>query len=170
MATPFTIYKLIVLYMLQHAEASLTNSQISEFILEKEYTNYFHLQQAISELVEAELLEKQTISNTSYYRLTDEGSRTLSFFEKELSSEIKNEIKEYLKAQGCQEMERILTPADYYETPQGGYAVRCQLIEKNTSLIDLSIAAPNLEAAKSICRNWQKKYQDIYAEIMEELI
>ena len=55
MATPFTVYKLIVLYMLQNTENTLTNSQISEFILDREYTNYFHLQQAISELVEAEL-------------------------------------------------------------------------------------------------------------------
>lgn len=170
MATPFTTYKLIVLYMLQNSEAALTNSQISEFILEKEYTNYFHLQQAISELVEADLLEKQTISNTSYYRVTPEGAQTLSYFEKELSSEIRTEIREYLTAQGCQEPERILTPADYYETPQGAYMVRCQLIEKNLSLMDLNISAPNLDAAKSMCRNWQKKYQDIYAEIMEELI
>ena len=40
--------------MLQNTENTLTNSQISEFILDREYTNYFHLQQAISELVEAE--------------------------------------------------------------------------------------------------------------------
>ena len=42
--------------MLQNTENTLTNSQISEFILDREYTNYFHLQQAISELVEAELI------------------------------------------------------------------------------------------------------------------
>lgn len=170
MATPFTIYKLIVLYMLQHSETALTNSQISEFILEREYTNYFHLQQAVSELVEAELIEKQTHSNSSYYRLTEEGIRTLSYFEKDLSADIKKEVREYLKTNGCEIPERILTPADYYETPQGNYAVRCQLIEKNTSLIDLNMAVPSLEAAKAICRNWSKKCQDIYAELMEELL
>lgn len=63
MATPFTVYKLIVLYMLQNTENTLTNSQISEFILDREYTNYFHLQQAISELVEAELITMDTRSN-----------------------------------------------------------------------------------------------------------
>lgn len=156
--------------MLSHSESDLSNSQISEFILEREYTNYFHLQQAVSELVEAELLDKQTISNTSYYHLTEEGRGTLTYFEKDLSQEIKDEINEYLKEQGCKMPERILTPADYYKTPHGGYAVRCQLIEKNTSLIDLSMAAPNLEAAKAICRTWPKKSQDIYALIMEELI
>ena len=73
METSFTVYKLIVLYMLQNSRDPLTNSQRSEFILEHEYTNYFHLQQAISELVEAELVEKQTISNASYYRITEDG-------------------------------------------------------------------------------------------------
>ncbi|MDC7291457.1 DUF4364 family protein [Blautia schinkii] len=170
MATPFTIYKLIVLYMLDNSEAPLTNSQISEFILDREYTNYFHLQQAVSELVEADLLEMQVTANTSYYRITSEGRTTLSYFEDELSADIRKEVNDYLKTKGCKAVERILTPADYYTTDQGGYSVRCQLIEKNTSLVDLTIAAPNLEAAKSMCRRWPEKYQDIYGKIMEELL
>ena len=97
MATPFTIYKLIVLYMLDNSEAPLTNSQISEFILDREYTNYFHLQQAVSELVEADLLEKQVTSNTSYYHITEEGRTTLSYFQEELSTDIRKEVKDYLK-------------------------------------------------------------------------
>lgn len=156
--------------MLQNSEESLTNSQISEFILEREYTNYFHLQQAISELVEAELIGKQTISNVSYYRLTEDGKNTLSFFEKELSSDIKKEVKEYLKTNGCQALNRILTPADYYTTGHGSYAVRCQIIEKNTTLVDLNLIAPSLDAAKSICRSWPEKCQTIYEKIMEELL
>ena len=56
METPFTVYKLIILYMLSHSDTELTNSQLSEFILDRDYTNYFHLQQAISELVEAGLI------------------------------------------------------------------------------------------------------------------
>ncbi|WP_373215986.1 DUF4364 family protein [Ruminococcus sp. 5_1_39BFAA] len=170
MATPFTVYKLIVLYMLQNSRESLTNSQISEFILEHEYTNYFHLQQAVSELVESELVEKQTISNSSYYRLTEDGKNTLSYFENQLSEDIKKEVREYLKKNGCETPTQILMPADYYINTQGGYAVRCQLIERNTSLIDLNIAAPNLEAAKAMCRRWPDKCQDIFGKIMEELL
>ena len=44
MSDSFTLYKLIVLYMLQKVDFPLTNSQISEFVLDKEYTNYFTLQ------------------------------------------------------------------------------------------------------------------------------
>ena len=75
MATPFTVYKLIVLYMLQNTENTLTNSQISEFILDREYTDYFQLQKVLSELTETELLHKRTITNSSYYELTEEGRK-----------------------------------------------------------------------------------------------
>ena len=120
--------------MLQNTENTLTNSQISEFILDREYTN------------------------------------TLSFFQKDLSPEIKQEVREYLKSTGFKAQERIVTPADYYITKQGTYSVRCQLIEKGNSLIDLNIAAPNLEAAQSICKKWSTHYQEIYGKIMEELL
>ena len=146
MADPFTTYKLIVLYMAKHATQALTNSQISEFILDREYTDYFQLQKVLSELTETELLHKRTITNSSYYELTEE-------------------------SRGCKVQERILTPADYYTTPQGGYAVRCQIIEKDSSTImDLSMAAPNKEAAQEICRSWAAKSQDIYEMLMGELI
>lgn len=170
MAAPFTTYKLIVLYMISHSEREISNSQITDFILERGYTSYFHLQQAISELVEAKLLEKRTVLNTSYYALTEEGKSVLSYLEAELSSDIRKEILEYLKAQGNEEQERILTPADCYETSQGNYAVRCQLVEKGTTLVDLNLIAPNSEAAKSICRHWPQKSQSIYEIIMEELL
>ena len=38
-----TLYKLIVLYMLDRATFPITNAQVSDYILEKEYTNYLSL-------------------------------------------------------------------------------------------------------------------------------
>ena len=158
MAEPFITYKLIVLYMAKHSKETLTNSQISEFILDRDYTDYFQLQKVLSELVETELLCKK------------EGRKTLSYFEKELSGEIKKEVEEYLQMHGGQVQERILTPADYYTTSQGTYAVRCQIKEKEMTVLDLTLAAPGLEAAQAICMSWPKKSQDIYEMLMGELI
>ena len=170
MSEPLTLYKLIILYMLEKVDFPLTNAQISGFVLDKGYTTYFHLQQAISELVEEELITMESRSNVSHYRITEDGIKTLSFFQKDLSPEIKLEVREYLKSTGFKAQERIVTPADYYITKQGTYSVRCQLIEKGNSLIDLNIAAPNLEAAQSICKKWSTHYQEIYGKIMEELL
>ena len=60
--------------------------------------------------------------------------------------------------------------ADYYTTPQGNYAVRCQIIEKDTTVLDLTLAAPSREAAQAMCHSWAKKSQDIYGMLMGELI
>ena len=44
-----TLYKLMIMHMLNKVEFPLTNTQISQFFLENEYTNYFAVQKAINE-------------------------------------------------------------------------------------------------------------------------
>ena len=48
---PLTLYKLIVLYMLNRVTFPLTTAQVSDFILGKEYTNFLTLQQLIDDLL-----------------------------------------------------------------------------------------------------------------------
>ena len=42
-----TLYKMIILYMLKKVTFPLSNSQITNFLLDHEYTTYFHIQQTI---------------------------------------------------------------------------------------------------------------------------
>ena len=42
MADTFTLYKLIILYLLDKVNFPMSNAQLSEFILEKEYNRLFH--------------------------------------------------------------------------------------------------------------------------------
>ena len=76
----FTIYKLIVLYMLDRVTFPLTRAQISDFILEKTYTDFLTLQQAIAELEEENLITTNSLRNRTYLMITDEGRETLAFF------------------------------------------------------------------------------------------
>ena len=52
----FMLYKLMILYILSRVDFPLTNAQLTAFILEKEYTNYFNIQRAISNLLTMNLL------------------------------------------------------------------------------------------------------------------
>ena len=65
MAETFTLYKLIILYMLKKVDFPLTTSQISEFVLDKGYTSYFKLQEALSELAQSGLIRTETTHNLS---------------------------------------------------------------------------------------------------------
>ncbi|MDE7259974.1 MAG: DUF4364 family protein, partial [Lachnospiraceae bacterium] len=57
---PLTLYKLIVLYMLNRVTFPLTKAQVGDFILEREYTNFLTLQQVFAELTEADLISAKT--------------------------------------------------------------------------------------------------------------
>ena len=77
MAETYTLYKLIVLYMLDKVDFPLTTSQISEFILDKGYTSYFRLQETLSELTDSGLLKVETTHNRTLYHLTENGAETI---------------------------------------------------------------------------------------------
>ena len=76
-----TLYKLMILYLIEKVDFPLSNSQISEFILDKGYTNYFTVQRAFHELEEENMLRVKQIRNMSHYALSDEGSEAIEMFE-----------------------------------------------------------------------------------------
>ena len=70
----------------------MTNTQISNFFLEQDYTDYFRVQQVISDLVDAELIRAEsTHSNTQYY-ITAAGRETLGFFKDKITDAIEHDI------------------------------------------------------------------------------
>ena len=73
-----TLYKLIVLYMLNRVSFPLTKAQVYDFILGKEYTDFLTLQQAISELEDAGLLSAKSMGNRTNLLITAEGKQTLT--------------------------------------------------------------------------------------------
>ena len=74
---PLTLYKLIILYMLNRVNFPLTQAQISGFILDKDYTNYLTLQQVLSELMEAGLVSAHTTRNRTQLNATVAGKKEM---------------------------------------------------------------------------------------------
>lgn len=170
MAEAQTLYKLIVLSMLNRVDFSLTNAQISDFILTKEYTNYFTLQQVLSELVETGLAEEHTVRNSTYYQITEKGKETLNFFGHMVSSAIQEDISRYFKENAIALREEMSIRADYFENNHDEYSVRLRALEKDSAVIDLTLSVPTENQANAICDNWKKKNQKIYAFLMQELL
>ena len=170
MSESFTLYKLIVLYMLDKVDFPLTNGQISEFILDKGYTTYFTLQQAISEMVEAGFLREETTHNRTLYHLTQEVVETIHFFKNNISPAIQEDIDTFFVEKSYDLKSEVSVKADYYQTKKLEYAVRCQILEDGAPLIDLTLTVPTEEVATSVANNWNKKNQEIYAQIMANLL
>lgn len=170
MAEPLTLYKLIILYMLKKVNFPLTNSQLSDFILDQGYTTYFTLQQAISELQDSELIRVETVRNTSQYHITETGIETLKYFENKISQPIQDDIVHYLEQNRIQLRNEVSVIADYYKNTEGDYTVECRVIEKGADLINLTLTVPDPEQAGTICDHWKDQCQEIYADIMTKLL
>lgn len=166
---PLTLYKLIVLYMLNRVSFPLTTAQISDFILDKDYTNFLTLQQVINELTEAGLIEGQTIRNRTHLDITEEGRETLQFFENRISDAIKTDINEYLRKNEFTLRNEVSVIGDYYKSTSGEYEAHLVAKDRGINLIDITLSVPIEEMAASICDNWQKKNQDIYKYLIEQL-
>lgn len=170
MAEAQTLYKLIVLSMLERVDFPLTNAQISDFILNKEYTNYFTLQQVLAELVESGLAEVHTVRNSSYYEMTKNGKDTLNFFGDMISPAICEDMDNYFREHAIALRDETAVRADYYQNTSGEFSVRLRVLEKEDPLIDLTLTVPTEAQADSICNHWKEKNQQLYAHLMRELL
>ena len=167
---PLTLYKLMTLYMLKQVKFPLTNSQISDFFLSKEYTNYFTLQQALAELTDAHLIQVETTQNSTLYELTREGEETLSFFGKKISAAIVEDMDEFLKANKVRLRDEVGVTAEYYKAGSQDYIVHCQVREGRSTLIEINISVPDKDQAEEMCDRWSISNQEIYSFIMKELM
>lgn len=170
MEQSFKLYKLIVLYMLNKVDFPLTNSQISEFILDEGYTTYFKLQQTISELIESGFIREESTHSRTFYHLTEEGAETIYYFKNDISPAIQEDINRFLDEKQYELKNEVSVKSDYYRNSNKEYSVRCQVIEQGVPLIDLTVTAPTEDEAETIANNWTKKNQEIYALIMSSLL
>lgn len=114
-----TLYKLMVLYMLDNLDFPLTTSQLSEFFVTHGYTSYFHMQQAVNELAESSFIRGELIRNTTHYHLTQNGREALQMFDSKISDAIKNDILGYFKEHKYQLRKEVNITADYYPLKKG---------------------------------------------------
>lgn len=158
--------------MLEKVDFPLTNSQITQFFLENEYTNYFNVQKALNELIEDNFVFANVNQNTSYYHLTAEGRESRSFFDNKIPNAIVDEVDMYLFENKYELRSEAGKISDYYRTSSGDYMVHCQIKEGDSTLIELNVAAPDKDTASRMCMAWDsgETSQDIYQFIIDNLI
>lgn len=166
---PLTLYKLIILYLLKKAALPLSKQRVCNFILDKGYTNYILLNQAIGELIDAGMVLPQQINERSHLSLTDEGAQTLSFFQANISDVTKEEIHTYLRENRLELLSEISIVANYDRVSGGEFEAHLLAKEKGVSLVDIRLSVPSEDTAAAICRNWREKNEEIYQLLVEKL-
>jgi len=163
--------KLILLYILQKFEIPVTNTQITELIMENDLLNYFMLQQFLSELVESSLIEYSKGEDENYYYIiTEKGKNTLNFFKGRLIDEIIEKIDNAVEMKKKRILKETEVSATYKKISENSYIAELKVVEKDYELINIKINVVSNKQAKIICDNWKNKAPYIYGKLMDLLI
>ena len=170
MAKPLTLYKLIILYMLDRVSFPMTNDQLSEYILTKGYMDYFKFQQTMSELKSTELIKAEAVRNNTYYTIEARGREVCHYFQNKVSSEIRDDIKQYLKENEYELREEVSVLANYFRTIEAEYMVECSVKEQGEDLLKVNLRVSSEEQANRICDKWKEKSSSVYSYLVNELM
>ncbi len=170
MSDLFTTYKIIILFILEKVGDPVPHSVLAGFLLDKGYTTYFNLNQALAELVDTDLIAEQATHDTSYYHLTEAGKKTSSLFCNDLSKEIRTDITNYLTDNKFEILEAVSLYTDYTRIGANEYVATCSVKENGTPLLELRLGVSNEQEAQAACRNWKDKSASLYEKVITELL
>lgn len=162
--------KLLLLYIIDKSEVPLTNAQITEFVLENNYMNYFLIQQFLSELVNSKFVEYSKKDVKECYTLLSKGKTTLNYFIDRIPESIKKDINDKFEVKKQEIKRETQIIGDYFKKSDTEYVVNLKLVENDVSLFSLYLNVVSSNQAKLICNNWKSNPNYVYQEILKTLI
>ena len=163
------LYKLIILYILDRMDFPITNTELTRFIVDKEYCDYITINQTLEDLIEDEYVAVERSHNSYLYRITPSGKETLSFFYTRISVAIRDDIDTYLSEKEYQLREMVATTADYYEAKKNEFVVELRVVERDSELVHINLLVTSAAEADMICNRWKECSADVYGYLISTL-
>ena len=161
--------KLLLLYIIKTATYSFTKEDLTEFILEKDYMNYFFIQQYILELLESGFIKADN-QDEEKFMLLEKGSLALDYFESKIPETLKEELDEIFQKEEKIKKQETQVVSEYFEKENNQFNVNLKLVENEDILFSLYLNVGTLEQAESICKIWKDEPDSVYQGIINMFI
>lgn len=162
--------KLLILYTIDEFKIPLTNSQLTDFIMELNFMDYFSLQQYLTELTDKSILEYSETPDGAYYLITENGRKMLEFFNDRIYDEFKVRIQKSITLKKKDLHKNTQIYAEYVKNSDHDYTVMLKVEENDFTLINLELNLVSNKQAKAVCKNWKENASDIYTQIIHQLV
>ena len=169
MQEPLTLYKLMILYILDSVNGPVKKTLACECIIEQNYTDYLTAQTAIAELSEGNFIRSYTEGDCTWLIIEPDGAKTLSLFLGSLNEEIRKDLTNYLKSKNQDMRNDSSVISNYKRSPNGEFEAHLIARDRGNTLAELTLIVPDEEIASNICKNWKKNSAEIYSYLTEKL-
>jgi len=161
--------KLKILYIFYTINIPINNTDITKFVLEKDYMDYFTLQKILNELKEDEFLTVDKVDGKDLYYLTETGKKTVDMFIDKIPKMYRKNIEENFKFLKKEIEKNRQLVGHYFQRKDKDYTVILQAFEDDITVFNLSINVPDEDTAKNIMKKWKDKPDKIYSEFINIL-
>lgn len=161
--------KLLLIYILEKINVSISKNKLTEIVLENNLINYFTLQEYINELISSNFLECTEFDKKHRLKLTSKGHKVLKMFKNRISYDKIKIIDSYIQKNISTIKNEISLTADYTIAENNSFTVNLCAYEKDITLIDLKINVSTNKSAKSICEKWKANSTQLYNDILKML-
>lgn len=165
-----SLNKLMILFLIKKAGLPLSNTQISEFLLDSGYTDYFSLQAYLSQMIDTNLLKSSKVSSHTLYDITESGYETYDFFKSHIAESIKDDMIAYLKKNKYDIRSKFEVTAEYIPEKNDDYTVKCLAKEEGHTLIEIHLRVSEKKEAIKICDTWGKNSHKLYRRILHDFL
>jgi len=161
--------KLLLLYILDKIGYPISNTSLTEIVLENNFLNYFQLQQYLGELVNSGFIDISKQGKRQMYSLHTKGKNVLGYFENRISDAKKETLNLYFAKRTDLFKEDMHISCDYNPQSETDHTVICRIIQDNNVKIEIKINTGNEDTARKICSKWNAQAHKIYTKIMDIL-
>lgn len=161
--------KLLILYILQKVNKPIDYKELLELVISISDINYFDFQQFLLDLLEDKFILKYVQDDKEIFELTPDGKNALELTIDMLPGILKLNVDSKFKENFNKIKDELSVFAEYTPITENDFAVKCKIIENNSTIFNLELNAGSKETAKQIVNNWNKNANQIYPQVLEIL-
>lgn len=161
--------KLLILYILNKIDKSITNDSLIQLVLSVTDLNYFYFQQFLLDLIESKYVLKYEKEKETLYKITKRGQEALELTGDILPGILKLKVDLNLKNELNTIEEALSVTAEYLPKSETDFMVKCKITENNSTIFEVKTFAGSSKQAKDIAENWKTNVATIYPKILELL-
>lgn len=160
--------KLMICYLLKNLNKPLTRTQINEILQLDGIANYFEINGAISDLVNAGKVTSEVVDDDELITITARTELSVAVIERDLPRSLRE--KAVSAALNVLQRERIKKESIVTVEPyMDGYHVTFSVTDMNTELLKVTVYVTDERQIEIVKRNFYQSAVDIYSDLISSL-